>query len=154
MRSLNLVIKSTATMDWLLRSCVLQKYYGRTDTLNTFYALNALKGYKQFDREKTRIYCQVLLFCGCFFILFLSDGKWLFKYCNNFDYKLTNIKFWPHLMQSSSSIPNSGQFIKVNFFSFTYWRNLAVSTFPFFMILNMYIYMYGDRSNKYIEIQI
>jgi hypothetical protein len=62
-------------MDWLLRSCVLQKYYGRTDTLNTFYALNALKGYKQFDREKTRIYCQVLLFCGCFLYFFYRMGS-------------------------------------------------------------------------------
>jgi hypothetical protein len=32
-------------------------------------------------------------------------------------------------MQSSFSMPNSGQFINVNFFSFTYCRNLAESVF-------------------------
>jgi hypothetical protein len=52
-------------------------------------------------------------------------------------------------MQSSFSMPNSGQFIKVNFFSFTYCRNLAESDLPF--IKRLVILSVFSRVNSWFD---
>ena len=52
-------------------------------------------------------------------------------------------------MQSSFSMPNSGQFIKVNFFSFTYCRNLAESDLPF--IKKLVILSVFSRVNSWFD---